>query len=152
MWSLCRQGEGAYKDPFGWDGPEVDRPWVWGVLIAARRQMDYQDQQISWHCKLIPENGAWKHPCYPPTDHTRSYPRLFSEWTKMMEIRQKQYKDDHENVNVGTWRTDDHELVRDMYSAIHAHCTEGNRMAYIFFDMDTGLETAVDYWGNAAHN
>jgi hypothetical protein len=90
MYSTCRAGEsGFWKDPFGYAGPEEQRPWVWGVLLNARRQYEYQEQQIGWYCKLDPRTGGYEYPHYPPTDRARHYPRLFDNWVTAQQALDK---------------------------------------------------------------
>lgn len=86
MWARCSGEGGLVRDPFGWSGPESERPWVWGTLADARANYEAQERALAMHLRRDWAMGGWRFPHYPPTDRSRTNGLWFSRWVNEQEV------------------------------------------------------------------
>lgn len=136
-----------FRDPFGWDGPEIERPWIWGELGEARRAWEYQEIVIGRYVQIVPETLAPKFPHYPPTDRTRAKGHLFERWEREQEYRQQIARDadqkDELDALAASWTVDG--KVVDC-----APTREWEERVWVWHDAATGVDVACGYGGERA--
>ena len=113
------------------------------MLIDARLRYEAQEQRIDWHVRMDPKTGGFKFPHYPPTDHTRAYPRLLKFWCEEQEIRKDIKQGSELEALRLLWKADGKIITPEHYYA------DGSP-AYVFHDADLGADVAVDKFGKYA--
>lgn len=137
------------RDMFAWDGPEWQRPFVWGQMIDAKRQSDYQQMTIGRYVNLRPDGITSQFPHFPPTDHTRANPGLFERWERTQQQRQEwsrsQASGDKAELDalVCSFKVGDR-VLRNLDGGLW------EERAYIFHDARLGYDLCVDHAGSVA--